>query len=60
MGSKVQSATSPTQTPSSPALTNEVLRTEPQEFNCSIIRSGNAAEPACPEAKIWQPHQWTA
>jgi hypothetical protein len=30
-----------------------------RDYNRSIIRRGNAAEHACPEAKTWQPHHWT-
>jgi len=42
-----------------PALTNEGLETESLLYYCSIIRRGNAAEHACPEAKRWQLHHWT-
>jgi len=62
-GTEVQTATSPTQTPSSlpvvqPALINEALGTETRRYNCCVIRRGNAAEHACPEATRWQ-HHWT-
>jgi len=62
-GSKVRSVRSPTQIPPSPA------RGEPALTNyCGPSHSGltavthreNAAEHACPEAKWWQPHHWTA
>jgi hypothetical protein len=42
-----------------PALTNKALETKSQWYNCSIIRRGNAAEHACPEAKRWQHHHCT-
>ena len=35
-----------------PALTNEALRTESQQYNCSTIHRRNAAEQACPEASL--------
>jgi len=41
------------------AVMNEVLRTESQQCNCSIICKGSAAECACPETKRWQLHHWT-
>ena len=65
-GTEVQTATSPTQPPSSlpvvqPALINEALGTESGRYNCCIIGRGNAAEHACPEATWWQQqHHWSA
>jgi hypothetical protein len=63
-GTEVQTATSPTQTPSSlpvvqPALTNEAIGTESRRYNCCIIRRGHAAEHACPEVTSWKHHNWT-
>jgi len=44
----VHSVSSPSQTPSSPALTNEALGTESHQYNCSIIPRGKAAADTCP------------
>ena len=48
-GSEMHSVISPTQNPSPSALNNTS-----QRYNCSIIRRGNAAERASPEAKMWK------
>jgi hypothetical protein len=39
---------------------NPSVGTESQWYNCYVIGRGNGVEHACPEAKRWQPHHWTA
>jgi hypothetical protein len=53
-GSEVHSVSSPSQTPSSSALTNEALGTESHQYNCSIIHRRKAAADTCPEASRQQ------